>query len=376
MKIIFVVNKVSYFLSHRLPIGTALIERGFKVYIVAPDECPDGLVKTGFIYHQVKMSREGKNPWNELTIIWSLTKLFKKIKPDLVHLVTIKPYLYGGIAARIAGVPSVVSAVAGLGILFSQNSLKNKLLRSALFPIYYFAFRHKSQTVIFQNSNDRDLLVNWGILNKNKSVLIRGAGADLTKYTFVDESAGVPVILFAARLLLDKGVSEFVEASKILRCRNIDAEFWLIGDPDSGNANSVTFEQLDQWKKAGLVKYFRHSSDIATLLSQSNIVTLPSYYGEGLPKILIEAAACGRAVVTTNHPGCRDAIEPNETGLLVPVKDATALADSIEYLIDNSDERKAMGKAGRALAEKEFSIEKIVDKHITIYRNLLDKVKL
>ena len=147
-------------------------------------------------------------------------------------------------------------------------------------------------------------------------------------------------------------------------------------EPDPGNSNSVTTEQLALWQKTGLVRYLGHSSDIAHLFSQSNIVSLPSYYGEGLPKVLIEAAACGRSVVTSNHPGCRDAIEPNETGLLVPIKDSTALANSIEYLINNTDKRKAMGKAGRALAEKEFSIEKIVNKHINIYNNLTSKVAL
>ena len=376
IKLMFVLNEISYFKSHRMPIGLELVKQGFEVHVVAPDECPNELIKAGFFYHQVSMSREGKNPLNELAVIWSLIKLFKKIKPDLVHLVTIKPYLYGGIAARIVGVSAVVSAVAGLGLLFSQASSKNKLLRSVLFPLYYFSFGHKNQAVIFQNSNDCDVLVNWGVVNSNKSVLIRGSGADLALYPFCDEPDGVPVISFAARLLLDKGVGEFVEASKVLKKRNVDAEFWLIGSPDSGNANSVTIEQMEEWEKAGLVKCFGHRCDIAFLFSQSNIVSLPSYYGEGLPKILIEAAVCGRAVVTTDHPGCRDAIKPNETGILVPIKDAFKLANALEYLIDNPDVRKTMGTAGRALAEKEFAIEKIVDEHLKIYRNLLDKPKL
>ena len=374
--IVFVVNKVSYFQTHRLPIGLELIKQCYEVHVVAPEERPNELVKAGFIYHQVAMSRRGKSPLAELNVIYSLTKLFKQIKPDLVHLVTIKPYLYGGIAARLAGVPAVISAVAGLGILFSQKSVRAKLLRSFLYPVYSLAFGHKNQVVIFQNTNDRDLLINWGIVGQKKSVLIRGAGADLKQYPFFDEPNDVPIVSFASRLLLDKGVGEFVEASKILQSRNVSAEFWLIGGPDFGNVNSVTLEQLDQWQKAGLVKYFGHRSDIATLFSKSNIVTLPSYYGEGLPKVLIEAAACGRVVVTTHHPGCRDAIESNKTGLLIPIKDALALADAIEYLIDNPSVRKRMGKAGRDLAEKEFSIEKIVDDHMKIYRNILDKTEL
>ena len=374
--IVFVVNDPIYFITHRLPIGFEMSEMGFEVHVVSPGERPNELIKSGFRYHQVEMSRKGKNPLNELSVIWNLIKLFNKIKPKIVHLITIKPYLYGGIAARIANVPCVVSAVAGLGILFSQNSFKAKILRSALYPLYYFAFGHKNQTAIFQNADDLSLIVNWGVLNKKKSVLIRGSGVDLTKYAFHNEPGGAPVVTFAARLLLDKGVGEFVKASAILKSRGVEAEFWLIGEPDPGNSNSVTTEQLALWQKTGLVRYLGHSSDIAHLFSQSNIVSLPSYYGEGLPKVLIEAAACGRSVVTSNHPGCRDAIEPNETGLLVPIKDSTALANSIEYLINNTDKRKAMGKAGRALAEKEFSIEKIVNKHINIYNNLTSKVAL
>lgn len=370
---VFLVNNPTYFVSHRFSIGLKLQSQGFEVHVIAPGSCPNEITQAGFTYHQVEMSRKGKNPFSELMVIFVLAKLFKQIKPSVVHLVTIKPYLYGGIAARLAGVPSVVSAVAGLGILFSQDTFKAKLLRYFLYPLYRLAFGHKNQTVIFQNTNDRDLLIDWGVLNREKAVLIRGAGADLQQYQFCEEPTGVPVVSFAARLLIDKGVIQFVEASRLLKQRGIAAEFWLIGDPDPGNANTVTREQLDAWQKDGLVTCLGHRSDIPELFAQSNIVSLPSFYGEGLPKVLIEAAACGRAVVTTDHPGCRDAIESGETGILVPIKDAVALADALEYLIQNPDARKAMGQAGRNLAEQEFAIEKIVDAHLVIYQNLLNK---
>ncbi|WP_099610787.1 glycosyltransferase family 4 protein [Vibrio fujianensis] len=368
-KIVFVVNNAAYFLSHRKPIGLALLSRGDEVHVIAPGECPVELSEAGFNYHSVEMSRKGMNPLAELSTIFALHRLFKTIQPDLVHLVTIKPYLYGGIAARSAKVPSVVSAVAGLGILFSAQGLKNKVIKSILYPMYRFAFGHNNQAVIFQNTNDRDLLVNWGVLQFKKSRLIRGAGADLSVYPYLPEPDGLPIISFAARLLKDKGVIEFVEASRILKARGIKARFWLIGDPDPGNSNTVTQEQLDQWQAEGLVECLGYRTDIANLFSQSNIVSLPSYYGEGLPKVLIEAAACGRAVVTTDHPGCRDAIEP-DTGVLVSIKDSTALADAIERLIKSPDLRKSMGLAGRKLAEAEFSIETVVNRHLEIYGEL------
>ena len=370
-KIVFVVNNANYFISHRLTIGLALLAKGVEVHVVAPGECPRVLSEAGFIYHSVSMSRKGMNPFSEFSSIFSLYRIFRKIQPDLVHLVTIKPYLYGGIAARLAGVPSVVSAVAGLGILFSGQGIKNKILRSILFPFYRIAFNHINQAVIFQNSNDRDLLVDWGVLRSDKARLIRGAGVDLKNYPFLPEPHGIPVISFAGRLLKDKGVEEFIDASRILKQRNVEASFWLIGEPDLGNSNTVTHDQLDMWVSEGLVECLGYRADIAHLFSQSNIVSLPSYYGEGLPKVLIEAAACGRAVITTDHPGCRDAIEP-DTGVLIPIRNSERLADALQDLIMNSDKRTAMGSAGRVLAQREFSIEKIVNHHFKIYRDLMD----
>lgn len=373
-KIIFVVNNPAYFISHRLPIGLALLAKGYAVHVIAPGKCPSELLETGLNYHSVEMSRMGMNPFIEFATIFSLRRIFKKIQPDLVHLVTIKPYLYGGIAARLAGVPAVVSAVAGLGILFSSQGIKNKVVRSMLYPMYRFAFAHKNQVVIFQNTNDRDLFFDLKILDIERARLIRGAGVNLLHYHYLPEPEHVPVISFVARLLKDKGVIEIVEASRILKRLDIEVRFWIIGDPDPGNPNTVTKAELVEWQQAGLVEYFGYRTDIANLFSQSNIVTLPSYYGEGLPKVLIEAAACGRAVITSDHPGCRDAIEPDLTGVLVPVRDAEALADSIQYLIENPDLRKAMGKAGRELAKKEFAIEKVVGAHLKIYDELLAKV--
>jgi len=181
--------------------------------------------------------------------------------------------------------------------------------------------------------------------------------------------------IICCRLLIDKGVEVFAKASRILKGRNIEARFWLIGEPDPGNANSVTKVKLMQWESEGLVELLGFRQDIPDLFAQSNIVTLPSFYGEGLPKVLVEAAACGRAVITTDHPGCRDAIEPDKTGLLVPIKDPFALADAIAYLIVNSDVRYKMGEAGRALAEKDYAIERIVAMHMNIYQDLIDKAK-
>ena len=193
----------------------------------------------------------------------------------------------------------------------------------------------------------------------------------MAEYPVGPEPNGKPVVTFASRLLKEKGVLEFVEASRILNERSIPARFWLLGQPDRGNPSSINYEDVVRWQREGLIEYLGYRTDIADVFSITNLVILPSYR-EGLPKVLIEAGACGRAIVTTNVPGCRDAIEPNVTGLLVPVKDAKALADGIERLLNDTDLRHSMGAAGRELAEKEYGIEKVVEAHLKIYQELME----
>ncbi|ADC72046.1 glycosyl transferase group 1 [Thioalkalivibrio sp. K90mix] len=227
------------------------------------------------------------------------------------------------------------------------------------------------QAVILQNTDDQAALIRSGGLRDEKAVMIRGSGVDLAQMPFRDEVPGVPIVAFAARLLQQKGVEEFVAAARKLRERGISARFWLIGDPDPGNPYSITAEQVEAWAAEGMVEVMGHRSDVPELYAQAHVVSLPSYYGEGLPKTLIEGAACGRPIVTTDHPGCRDAIEDGVTGLLVPIRDAGALADALQRLIENPEERRAMGRAGREFAEREFAIEKVVDAHMAVYRRLL-----
>lgn len=275
--------------------------------------------------------------------------------------------------ARIARVPAVVVAISGLGSVFVSNAKRSRWLREAIERIYRLALGHANIKVIFQNPDDRSVLVDAGAIHADRTELIKGSGVALSEYPMRPEPEGVPVVTFAARLLKDKGVVEFVTAAHILRAKNVRAKFWLVGSSDPENPTSVTEEQMAGWHLEGDVELMGFRTDISDLFAKSNLVVLPSYYGEGLPKVLIEAAACGRAVVTTDHPGCRDAIEADRTGLLVPVRDATALANAIQSLIEDPMRRRKMGAAGRALAEREFSIEQVVEAHLRIYRELLTK---
>ena len=272
-----------------------------------------------------------------------LWRLFRRVRPDLVHLITIKPILYGGIAARLARVPAVVSAIAGLGFLFiEQKGIKATFLRYVIKPLFHLALKHPYQSLIFQNKDDRDRVLATTRVNLSQTKLIRGSGIDLTACLLQPEPEEVTVVAMASRLLRDKGVLEFVAAAYLLRRRGIMAEFWLIGDIDLANPASITPKEVAAWKAEGIVKCLGYRRDVVSLYTKSQIVVLPSYR-EGLPKSLIEAAACGRAVVTTDVPGCRDAIEPGVSGLLVPARDHVALADAIQLLIKDPVKRKEMG---------------------------------
>jgi len=374
-KILFVVNTPEFFLSHRLPLALAAKSKGWEVTIASGSGLAIGKIKElGFTHYEVPIARSGQNPFTELWTLLCIVRLFRCMRPDLVHLITIKPVLYGGIAARLAAVRSVVAAISGLGTVFHSSTERGGFRLELVKKMYRAAFKQSQLRVIFQNPSDRDALLRAQALKIDEARMITGSGVDLEEYPVVPEPEGRPVVVMAARLLRDKGVFEFVRAAEILKNeRGVDVDFRLIGSPDPGNPTSATEEDLVNWKQGNDVTLLGYRSDIADQYGAANIVCLPSYYGEGLPKSLVEAAACGRAVVTTDHPGCRDAIKPGESGVLVPVKDPVALADAIQSLLEDSGLRMQMGRSGRELAEKEFAIEKIVDQHMQIYRDLLAK---
>lgn len=378
LKLLFVVNVDWFFLSHRLPIALEALRQGYEVHIATTfTDKTKALQDQGFVTHHLTLDRSGSGLWTVSYEAWQIYRLFKDVKPDVVHLVTIKPVLFGGVVARFARVPAVVSAISGLGLVFVAKGLKATVRRWMVTSLYRWALGHHNQKVIFQNPDDLTYLARHAHLSNRKVIIIRGSGVDLSHYRVTPFSSGAPVILFAARLLVDKGIREFVQSSQILRQRGLsakDARFVIVGKPDAANPASLCADELAQWAENNLVELWGYRTDMPQVIGAAHLVVLPSYYGEGLPKVLIEAAACGRAVITTDHPGCRYAIEPNKTGLIVPIKNALALAEAIEYLIKNADIRERMGASGRAFAEKEFAIEKTVTEHMEIYKKLLDKV--
>jgi glycosyltransferase involved in cell wall biosynthesis len=307
----------------------------------------------------------------EFKSLLALFFLFLRIRPHVAHLVTIKPVLYGGIAARLAGVSGVVAAISGLGFVFMNTGSKATMLCRLVVWLYSIAFGKKNLKVIFQNSDDCKTIVRTTGLKPSKVVMIPGSGVDLSRFSVKPLPASAPVVVMVSRLLRDKGVIEFVGASSFLKMRGVQASFLLIGDPDPGNPTSIEEADLVKWRSAGIVEVLGRRDDVADIFAQSHLVVLPSYR-EGLPKVLLEAAACGRVVVTTDVPGCRDAINPGITGVLVPVRNAFALADAIQDLINDPIRCKSMGAAGRVMAEKVFDVRQVVATHLHIYKELIN----
>lgn len=370
-KLLFIVNVDWFFVSHRLPIALAALQGGYEVHLGAALTGSEGAIRqAGVVVHELPISRSGTNLIAELGTLRAIFSLLREVQPDIVHLVTSKSVLYGGLLARVCKVPAVVASISGLGFVFLASGLKSSLLRSALSFLYRIALGKKNIRVIFQNPDDRDTFLRMGGVTLEKSVLIRGSGVDLADYPALPETDGVPIVAMAARLLWDKGVGEFVAAARLLRGKGVKARFQLIGDPDTYNPASVPLDILASWRTDQTVELLGFRSNIAQLFSMSHVVVLPSYR-EGLPKVLIEAAATGRAVVTTDVPGCREAIIPEKTGLLVPVKDPQALGDAIRMLLENPTLRRSMGQAGRRLAEEVFDVRQVVAKHLAIYKDLM-----
>ena len=372
-KVLFVVNELDFFLSHRLALGLALQKNGYEVHIASASSFKaEEITSLGFSHHCVPFTRSGQNIFKEFKAVHVLISLLRSIKPALIHLVTIKPILYGGLAAQIVGIKAVVVAISGLGTVFMDQSTSALLRRWFIEFFYKVSLAHKNMVVIFQNQDDRDILQKKISLKSSQIKLIRGSGVDLNAYPYKPESDGKCIVVMASRLLKDKGLIEYLEAARLLKHRGLEVEMRLLGSLDLGNPTSITKDELDRWIAESCINYVGFSKDIASEYRAANIVCLPSYR-EGLPKSLMEAAACGRAVVTTDTPGCRDAIIPNVTGILVPVKSVECLADAIEVLVKNAQQRKSMGKAGRELAERDFPIEKIAQQHMEIYCELLKK---
>lgn len=368
--LLYVINDTAFFLSHRLPLAAAARKEGWDVHVATPQKnAPEVLGRFGFEHHLIPLTRRGMNPIQEAGTIQALLRLYRQLQPDLVHHLTIKPVLYGGTAARRAKVPAVVHAVTGLGYVFVAPGPTTALLRTGIRRWYKLALSHPNQRVIFQNPDNLRMFVDQGLLAEDQAVLIRGSGVDVEAFHPLPEAPGPPCIVLATRMLKDKGVAEFVEAARQLRAAGCAASFVLVGNTDPGNPSAIPRETLEAWDREGAVRWWGFRSDMLDVFGKAHVVCLPSY-GEGVPKVLLEAAACGRPLVASDSPGCREIVRQGETGLLVPPRDATALAAALRRLAEDPALRGRMGRAGRKLVEAEFSQDHVVARTLAVYREL------
>ncbi len=372
-KIHYVVNEDWAFISHFFERAVAAKEHGFEVAISAHcGEQQVKLINQGFEVFPHNISRSGTNPFSELKNLLALLRDFKRSQPEIIHLIALKPIVIGAIAARIYGKATVVCAPIGMGYLFSSSDRKARLIQPVVRLLLRRLLQLRNTQVIIENNEDRDSLVNGKYVSSTNIHVIKGAGVDLNRYLSFPEDTSTQIVSMFARVLRDKGVSDFVEAANIVHRTIPQAVFRLVGDCDPGNPTSFTEKEVRAWVSSGAIEWLGYRTDIPELLRESNLVCLPSYR-EGLPKTLIEACAAQRAIVATDVTGCREAVSNGINGVLVPVQNPEQLATAITQLLSNQDLRMQYAKNGRTRAENEFSSSIVIEQTLKVYESMLAK---
>jgi glycosyltransferase involved in cell wall biosynthesis len=359
------------FRRNRLALARALRESGADVAVMMDTGgMPEG-VADGFRIIPWSVARGSVNPVTELRSLAQVAAAYRRLRPDLVHHFALKPVVYGGIAARLGGRAVCANTVTGLGMAFTSRSWKAPFLRHLILLLLRLAAGHRRARIICQNRDNLDLLTRAGAADPRRSAVIRGSGVDLEAYVPVPEPGGAPVVLYAGRMMREKGVGDFAAAARELRARGVAARFVLAGKPDPAHRSSVSEETLRAWSAAGEVEWWGARADMAAVIGAAAVVCLPSWYGEGLPKVLLEAAACGRAMVATDVPGCRELVIDGETGILVPPRDPAALARALARLLSDPELRRTLGANARRAAETEFGAGRVVGETLAVYHELL-----
>jgi glycosyltransferase involved in cell wall biosynthesis len=379
LKLCFVVNNSAFFVSHRLPIALEAIKSGYGVYLLVGNpgsvlmelDANNKLREFDITVIQCRFSSDGLNPLIEVFQFFKVLLQLRKIKPHLVHCISPKGILYGGLAAKLLKTPKLVIAISGMGSLFTNEDRRYKL-----FKIISILYRHllsiilscKNKTIIVQNQDDRDFILKFKNVRHGEIVLIPGSGVDLKLFSQIKFEDKDKIVLFPARILKDKGAFEFVNAARILKVNFPEWKFIMAGTSDYANPSKISEQIIDQWVLGGYIEWLGYVPNMVGLYAKASIVCLPSYR-EGMPKALLEAAAAGCAVVTTNAIGCKDAIIPNVTGVLVPVCDVPSLVDALASLMDNNTMRSEFGRAAISLATEKYSLDSVVRRTMDIYSN-------
>ncbi len=372
LRLILFVSEDWFFLSHFLDRARLAQRSGYSCVIVARDNgSADKIRQMGFEFESVPIDRRGLNPFAAIRDFLSIRAIFKRHRPWVVHNVALKPIVLGALAARSLGITRIVNAPVGMGYFFSSSALRAQILKPLLYLALKLSLNPSGSKVVFENSDDLEALVDSGAIRRRDARLIPGAGVDTALFRVHPEPAGPPVVVLVARMLVDKGVREFVEAARILKRDGVPVRMQLVGAPDPNNRGTVGEDELKAWAEEGIVEWLGHRTDIAGILANSHIACLPSYR-EGLPKFLLEAMASGKPIVTTDVPGCRQAVQDGINGLLVPARQPEPLAAALASLCGDAALRHKLGTAGRELAENLYANEPIGQQTLDVYRELLD----
>lgn len=369
-KVALVANTDWYLYNFRLTLARALREQGWEVILISPPGQYVPLIEAeGFAWRKWEVSRRSMSPIGEMWAILRLYGIYRSEKPTLTHHFTIKPVFYGSLVSWLSGAPLVVNTIPGLGYLFLSEKPMPRLMRRFSLVAYRLLLNRPNSVTIFENESNRRFFVEKNLVNPERAFLIEGAGVDIHRYTPSPEPEGVPLVVFPARLLWEKGIGILIEAARLLKPR-CALRLVLVGDIDPGNPGSVSRDEVKRWVAEGLVEWWGWQSDMPAVYRQSHLVVLPSF-GEGLPTALLEAGASARAVVTSDAPGCRDVVEDGYNGLLVPPQNASALAVAIQRLLEDPALRRKMGHNARQRVEQRFSDAHIIARTLEVYEHCL-----
>jgi glycosyltransferase involved in cell wall biosynthesis len=370
-RVLFLVNVDWFFLSHRLPVAVALRDAGADVTVAAAHTGRRQAIEdAGFAFIPLPLSRQGRNPIAEIKSMVAIAHVLRTSRPDLVHQVAVKPVVYGSLVGTVVRRRTPrLNAISGLGFSFSSDE-RAKWTGRVVRALFRVALRTGRSITIFQNPVDLDAFVRSGLVPQERAALIRGSGVDLERFTPRPPPEN-PVVLMASRMLWEKGVAEFVAAARIVRKRVPEARFVLVGGPDAGNPTAVETSDLQRWSDEGILEWWGHRSDMPEVLARATIVVLPTFYPEGVPKILLEAAASARPIIATDIAGCREVVRPGVNGILVPPKNPGSLSSAILELLSDPERCSALGNAGREIAERDFSERLVVGQTLALYRRLL-----
>jgi glycosyltransferase involved in cell wall biosynthesis len=368
-RLLIVANVAWFFLSHRLPLARAARAAGYDVRVAAgvEDDAEAAQVRSeGFEFRRLGVRRSSTSPLSGVWLMREISSTVLEFSPNVVHLVSLKVILLGGLIVPRRPEMRIVAAFSGLGHVFTTVGLRAAMLRAFLLPLFRIALRGSRVVALFQNEDDRRVFTESGAIPLARTRVIRGVGVDLSKYRVEPLPCGRPLVVLPGRVLREKGVLEFAEAARILRADGVDADFAIAGRLDAENPSALTRDEVHALEADCGVRYLGHVDDVLGLYRSASIVCLPSYR-EGMPKALAEAAAMGRPIVATDVPGCREAVVPGANGLLVPARDGRALADALRRLLTDTALRRAMAEESRRVAEARFDERAIVAETLSLY---------